>query len=155
LTPADLDNFVSFWSEFDPDATWFINASDVQRFLAKLRPPLGVAGRAHNENEGLYSKDPCLLEISVNNKKRVNIVNVATLLAKRLAKEKQGDGFRELDEGHPLKDLLTKKAWLTGATTTLGDMYVHEANVIMRAIGRFKTRRRRARLKSDLAHSTP
>lgn len=155
LTPADLDNFVSVWSEFDPDATWFINASDVQRFLAKLRPPLGVAGRAHNENEGLYSKDPCLLEISVNNKKRVNIVNVATLLAKRLAKEKQGDGFRELDEGHPLKDLLTKKAWLTGATTTLGDLYLHEANVIMRAIGRFKTRRRRARLKSDLAHSTP
>ena len=153
LAPADLDHFVSIWSEFDPDASWFINASDVQQFLTRLRPPLGVAGQAHNENEGLYSKDSCLLEISVNDKKQVNIVNVATHLAKRLAKEKQGDFFRELNDGHPLKNLLTKKISLEGVTSTLGDMYLHEMNVILRAIRRFKTRRHRARLRSDLEQS--
>jgi len=153
LAPAELDHFVSVWSEFDPDASWFINASDVQRFLSRLRPPLGVAGRAHTENEGLYIKDPCLLEISVNYKKQVNIVNVATHLAKRLAKEKQGDLFRELNDGHPLKNLLTKKNSLEGPTGTLGDMYIHEMNIILRAIRRFKTRRHCARLRSDFEHS--
>ncbi|KAL7552270.1 hypothetical protein ACHAWF_016556 [Thalassiosira exigua] len=86
LGPEDLEHFVSVWSQFDPEATWFINACDVQSFLSKLRPPLGMAGKVDQE-DGLYPKDQCLLEISVNDKKQVNIVNVASLLAKRLAKE--------------------------------------------------------------------
>jgi hypothetical protein len=153
LAPVDLDHFVSVWSEFDPDASWFINASDVQRFLTRLRPPLGVAGRAHNKNDGLYIMEPCLLEISVNDNKQVNIVDVAAHLAKRLVKEKQGDCFRELNDGHPLKNLMAKRASLEGATNTLGDMYLHEMNVILQAIRRFKTRRCCARLRSDLEHS--
>ena len=42
LEPKDLEHFVSVWSKFDPDATWFINASDVQSFLSRLKPLNGI-----------------------------------------------------------------------------------------------------------------
>jgi hypothetical protein len=88
LNPADLDHFVEVWAEYDPDATYYIKASDVQSFLRKLRPPLGIKDEDDNiSNLGdFYFKDQSLLEISVNERKQVNIVNVATQVAKRLVK---------------------------------------------------------------------
>lgn len=109
-------------------------------------------------NEGeLYLSDPCLLEISVNDKKQVNIVNVATLLAKRLAKKKQGDDFGDLSDDHPVRSRLTKKAKLEEGTSTLGEMYMDNLNVILRAVIRFKKRRRLAKqeAESGLAHASP
>eukprot|EP00581_Thalassiosira_minuscula_P011126 CAMPEP_0183720140 /NCGR_PEP_ID=MMETSP0737-20130205/12842_1 /TAXON_ID=385413 /ORGANISM="Thalassiosira miniscula, Strain CCMP1093" /LENGTH=142 /DNA_ID=CAMNT_0025949957 /DNA_START=18 /DNA_END=443 /DNA_ORIENTATION=+ len=123
LDPADLEHFVRVWAEFDPDATWFINACDVQKFLSKLQPPLGMAGQVGEERGELYTKDPCLLEIAVNSRRQVNIVNVATLLAKRLAKKKQGDQFGELSADHPIHGRATR--YTAGMSTTLGDVYVN------------------------------
>jgi len=142
LEPADLEHFVSVWSKFDPEATWFINASDVQSFLSRLQPPLGMARQGSDEKGELFTKDPCLLEIAVNDKKQVNIVNVATLLAKRLAKEKQGDQFGELSDDHPIQSRATRH--IAGMSSTLGDVYTQEAGVILRAVVRFKKRRRLA-----------
>merc|ERR1712085_83418 len=104
LESADLEEFVRVWSEFDPNATWFINASDVQRLVSKLSAPLGMVA-----DGGLYMKDDCLLSISVNKARQVNIVDVASLHAKRIAKEKQGDEFGELSDDHPIRSKLVKK----------------------------------------------
>lgn len=142
LEPKDLEHFVSVWSKFDPDATWFINAADVQSFLSRLKPPLGMAGQPDNNKGELYMNDPCLLKISVNDKKQVNIVNVAHLLAKRIAKEKQGDDFGELSDDHPVSCRLTKKSSLDEATSTLGDVYMDSSLVILRSVIRFKNKRR-------------
>ena len=141
LEPKDLEHFVSVWSKFDPDATWFINAADVQSFLSKLKPPLGMAGQPDNDKGELYVNDPCLLKISVNDKKQVNIVNVAHLLAKKIAKEKQGNDFGELSDDHPVSCRLTKKSSLDEATSTLGDVYMDSSLVILRSVIRFKNRR--------------
>lgn len=155
LDPADLEHFVSVWAQFDPHATWLIQASDVQVFLSRLQPPLGMAGEVNQDEGGLYTKDPCLLQISVNDKNQVNIVNVATLLAKRLAKRKQGDSFGELSDDHPVSSRLSKMAKLEGATTTLGDVYTSQAGVILRAVVRFKKRRLAKQIESELAHASP
>ena len=177
LEPADLEHFVSVWSDFDPEATWFINASDVQSFLSRLRPPLGMAGQGRAEKGELYPKDPCLLEIAVNDKKQVNIVNIASLLAKRLAKEvrefssvrnyfsltttrpkcttdsfvflsntqqKQGDQFGELSNDHPTQKRATRH--IVGMSNTLGDMYMKEAGVIVRAVIQFKKRKEKEKI---------
>lgn len=92
LSPTDLDHFVDIWSEFDPHATNYIRASDINTFLRRLRPPLGIDDaeddtKAENfGRENLYFKDQSLLEIAVNEKKEVHIVNVARQVAKRLVK---------------------------------------------------------------------
>ena len=115
-----------------------------------------MAGQRNREEGELYTKDQCLLEISVNKNRQVNIVNVAALLAKRLAKEKQGDSFGELDDDHPVRSRLTKKAKLDDAETTLGDVYMGSAGVILRAVIRFKRKRREAKqAENGLAHATP
>jgi ketosteroid isomerase-like protein len=154
LEPSDLEHFVSVWSEFDPDATWFINASDVQSFLSRLQPPLGMAGQVSREEGTLYPKDQEIMEISVNDKKQVNIVNVASLLAKRHAKEKQGDEFGELSDDHPVQSRLARKSSIDDATTTLGEVYVSSASVILRAVVRFR-RRRRVRADEELNDRLP
>jgi voltage-dependent calcium channel L type alpha-1D len=91
LSPSDLDHFVGVWAEFDPNATNYIKASEVNVFLRKLKPPLGLgadeATKSDNFNQDdLYFKDQSLLEIPVNENKQVNIVNVARQVAKRLVK---------------------------------------------------------------------
>ena len=141
LQPRDLEHFVRVWQIYDPDATWYINASDVQSFLSRLSPPLGMAGHGKRNKGELYTKDPCLLEISVNKKKQVNIVNVARCLAKRVAIEKQGDDFSALDE-HPISISLTKKSSID-ETATLGDVYLDSSLVILRSVLRFKNRGQR------------
>ena len=152
LEPKDLEHFVQTWSLFDPNATWFINAAEMQSFLSRLKPPLGMAGQGNN-NEAL--NDPCLLEISVNSEKQVNIVNVAHLLAKRIAKEKQGDSFRDLNDDHPVSCRLTRRSSLDGANTTLGDVYMDSSLVILRAVMRFKNNRKRQLDKVDATCNQP
>ena len=142
LDPADLEHFVSVWSKFDTEASWFIHASDVKRLLAQLQPPLGLAGQT-NQFDG--ETDPCLREISVNDKKQVNIVNVASLLAKRLAKEKQGEEFGELNNDHPVQRGLLKKSSMDLANITLGEVYMDSASIILRAVLRFKRKRKLAK----------
>ncbi len=138
LTPDDLDHFVAVWAEFDPEATWFINASDVQSFLARLPPPLGIDEHERPKKGDDLSNDQCLMEISVNDKKQVNIVNVATLLAKRLTKQRQGDQFGELSDDHPIQRRILKQK--EGMKMTLGDVYTHSSLTIIMAVRRFRRR---------------
>ena len=89
MGPADLDHFISVWQEFDPDATNYIKASEVNTFLRRLRPPLGIVNdkdTASSNQNNLYFEDQSLLEIAVNEKKEVNIMIVARQVAKRLVK---------------------------------------------------------------------
>lgn len=81
LELSDLENFVKTWALFDPEASWYIKANDVQSFFARLSPPLGLGSASK------VLTDECLLGIGVNENKEVHILNVASLLAKRIAKE--------------------------------------------------------------------
>ena len=85
LGPTDLARFTKAWSEFDPDATWYISIDDLKKFLSKLDPPLGLGLGANSFDMKKWDRD--LLDISIRGDNMVNIVIVATQLAKRLAKQ--------------------------------------------------------------------
>ena len=82
LTRADLESFVKTWALFDPEASCYIKAADLQAFFTHLEPPLGFGS-----SEVTYTKDDCISGIGVNKNMEVHILNVASLLAKRIAKE--------------------------------------------------------------------
>eukprot|EP00804_Cyclotella_cryptica_P023302 CCRYP_000468-RC/>CCRYP_000468-RC protein AED:0.16 eAED:0.16 QI:0/0.71/0.37/1/0.85/0.75/8/25/1511 len=152
LNPSDLDHFVSVWQEYDPEATYYINASDVQSFLSKLRPPLGLF---HDQDrtfarDDLYLKDQTLLDIPVNEKKQVNIVNVATQVAKRFVKTKQGENFVELSSNHPIHRRAMKQR--EGMKMTLGDVYMNDARIILKAVRRFRQSLARRRANQATIH---
>ena len=83
LQRADLDDFVKTWAQFDPEATCYINAADLQSFVTRLPPPLGFGSTKATS----YMEDDCLLGIGVNKDMKVHILNVATLLSKRIAQQ--------------------------------------------------------------------
>lgn len=115
LSPSDLEEFTSVWADFDQEATWYMNTSDLKKFVRALNPPLGfktaydsdIIGEEdqhrredYNENDEV---DRYLYDIPVNDEGLVNIVHVATHLAKLLAKKKLGDDFNELSDDHPIQ----------------------------------------------------
>mmetsp|Transcript_18455 Transcript_18455/g.53216 ORF Transcript_18455/g.53216 Transcript_18455/m.53216 type:complete len:127 (-) Transcript_18455:944-1324(-) len=71
----------------DPEATWYIKASRIRALVSRLEPPLGIGQSSTRESIQKVLNDSCLLEIPVNSEGMVNIVHVATSLAKRLAKQ--------------------------------------------------------------------
>ena len=146
LQPEALDHFVSVWAEFDPDATWYINASDLQRLFTKLRPPLGMGNQI---KDNLFTKDQCLLQISVNKNKQVQICDVASHLAKRLAKEKQGEKFGELGIDHPLQQRIQKEMKMT-----LGEMYMTDAMIVVRAVRRLRQKLAEKKKNEEFPSST-
>ena len=85
LSPDDLDEFTNIWAEFDPNATWHIKAIDMKYLLGKLKPPLGL-GRDDMDMINEVMEDECLRSLPVTNEGKINIVHVATQLAKRLTK---------------------------------------------------------------------
>jgi len=87
LNPEDLEHFTSKWADFDPEATWHISACDLKKFVKTLDPPLGFGDIQGEENWiDNAAVDNELLDIPINDDGMVNIVQVATHLAKRLAK---------------------------------------------------------------------
>lgn len=84
LNPEDLDDFVTKWSYFDPDATWYIRAEHMKSLIMMLNPPLGIGSRDIKKADE-FLDDPCLKGLEVNANGKVNIVHAATSLAKRLA----------------------------------------------------------------------
>jgi len=137
LSLSDLQNFVKTWALFDPEASCYIKAADLQSFFARLEPPLGP-GSSSDVN---YMKDDCLSGIGVNKNMEVHILNVASLLAKRIAKEKQGPQFGELNDSHPVQIQLRRLSLMEDVTTTLNEFYMHRAAIIMQAVHRFRQRR--------------
>ena len=68
------------------------------------------------------------------------------------AQQKQGDQFGELSDDHPIQSRATLH--LAGMSSTLGTFYTKEAGVILRAVVRFKKRRRLAeQTNNDLDHA--
>jgi hypothetical protein len=67
-------------------ATNYIRASEITAFLRRLKPPLGISENESYDRDSIYFKDQSLLEIAVNEKKNVHIINVARQVAKRLVK---------------------------------------------------------------------
>lgn len=84
LSPLDLDHFIMVWSEFDPDASWYIKVEEIENLLSNLKPPLGIGTNDRHEVDKIM-KDQCILDLPVNSSGMTNIVNVATHLAKRIA----------------------------------------------------------------------
>lgn len=84
LNSEDLDDFVTKWSYFDPNATWYIRAQHMKNLVMVLNPPLGIGCR-DIEKADEFLDDPCLKGLEVNANGKVNIVHAATSLAKRLA----------------------------------------------------------------------
>uniref|UniRef100_A0A7S2PB29 EF-hand domain-containing protein n=1 Tax=Leptocylindrus danicus TaxID=163516 RepID=A0A7S2PB29_9STRA len=99
LSPSDLEKFTSVWSEYDPDATWYISTDNLQQFVRELDPPLGLGNASEVSICGSFDevlREAGLWDVPVNDDGMVNIVHVATHLAKRIAKLKQGDDFDDM-----------------------------------------------------------
>lgn len=137
LTQSDLESFVKTWSLFDPEATCYIKAADLQSFFTRLEPPLGFGS-----SEVTYMKDDCISGIGVNKNMEVHILNVASTLAKRKTKELQGPQFGELSDSHPVQIELNRLSSMEDVTTNLNEFYIHRAGIIMQAVQRFRQRRR-------------
>ncbi len=134
LSPDDMNHFVHCWAEFDPAATWHIKVVDMKRLLIKLGSPLGVENRDLGEVERVM-KDDCLKDLPVNQKGEVNIVHVATHLAKRLTKLKQGDEFHELSDDHPIQKKMASTR--STADTTLNEVYIERSKKKLRILRAF------------------
>ena len=135
LSRSDLDNFVKTWALFDPEASFHMKAADLQNFFARLEPPLGLFGSSSKET---YMNDDCLSGIGVNENKQVHILNVASLLAKRVAKEKQSQDFNELSDSHPVQIELNRLSSMEDVTSTLSEFYFSKGETILRAVRRFR-----------------
>ena len=126
LSPNDLEKFTNVWADYDPDATWYINATDLKHLIIKLEPPLGF----HNKNDCGFDKfedtlrETDLGDIPVNKDGKVNIVHVATHLAKRVAKLKQGNAFYDVvDEEIPYNDSNGRISTNIESSYTLKDVF--------------------------------
>ena len=143
LASPDLEKFTRTWAVFDPQASWFIDASRLPAFLSKLPPPWEDSGS--ERSLGTYTCDGDLREISVTAAKKVHIVDVASLLAKRLVRRRLRHEFEDIDGDHPVRAMLKRKTTFSDKTTTLGKLYADEAAVILRAVHRFRRSRDGAR----------
>ena len=134
LSPDDMNHFTQCWAEFDPKATWHIKATDMKRLLIRLGSPLGVESRDLRVVDRVM-KDDCLKELPVNGKGEVNIVHVATHLAKRLTKMKQGNEFQELTDDHPIQMRIasTRKE----GQQTLNEVYKEKSKMKLRVLRAF------------------
>lgn len=134
LSPNDMDHFTKCWSELDPTASWHIKASEMKRLLVKLGSPLGVETRDMDELTCVM-KDNCLRELPVNQDGEVNIVHVATSLAKRLTKKKQGDDFHELADDHPVQ--LRMASTMSEDDKTLNEILMERSRKKLRILRAF------------------
>ena len=151
LASPDLDKFTRLWAEFDPEATWFIDASRLQAFLSKLPPPWEDSGS--ERSLGTYTCDDDLREICVTEARKVHIVDVASLLAKRLLRRRLRHEFQDIDGDHPVRAMLERKTSSSDKTTTLGKLYADEAAVILRAVHRFRRSRDRAQRDNSVSEA--
>lgn len=95
LNSEDMDDFVTKWAYFDPNATWYIKAEHMKNLLMVLKPPLGL-GRRDIMKADEFLDDPCLKGLEVNANGEVHILHAATSLAKRLAMKVRQYFFIEL-----------------------------------------------------------
>lgn len=154
LSPEDLEDFTRVWAEFDPEATWYIKASKIRELVSKLEPPLGIGQSSTRESIRRVLNDGCLLEIPVNSEGMVNIVHVATSLAKRLAKQKQGNEFNELDDTHPMQQRILSQR--QGMDKTLDEVFSDSQKRKMMALRAFvRVARAQARVESSTSPSNP
>ena len=134
LNPDDLNHFTKCWAQFDPTATWHIKTSDIKPFLVKLGAPLGVESHDFSALDRIM-KDECIRELPVNQNSQVNIVHVATQLAKRLTKMKQGEEFHELADDHPIQLKMTSTT--SDMKKTLNEVYVERSRKKLRILRAF------------------
>ncbi|EJK73608.1 hypothetical protein THAOC_04757, partial [Thalassiosira oceanica] len=153
LASPDLEKFTRTWAIFDPQATWFIDASRLPAFLSKLPPPWEDS--ECERSLGTYTCDDDLAEISVTAAKKVHIVDVASLLAKRLVRRRLRHEFQDIDGDHPVREILKRKTSFSDKTTTLGKLYADEAAVILRAVHRFRRSRALGRSKAVFPRHDP
>ena len=134
LSPSDMSHFTQCWAEFDPSATWRIKVVDMKRFLIKLGSPLGVPNGDLREAEK-FLKDESLKDLPVNCHGEVNIVHVASHLAKRLTKLKQGEDFHELSNDHPIQKKIAMS--IHESDRTLNEVYIERSRKKLRVLRAF------------------
>ena len=135
LSPDDLDKFVGTWGEFDPDATWFIKVEELKKFVDDLEAPMGFGKEYHASDQELLTvmwetglwEIPYVTDQGGDHKDQpvVHITHVASALAKRLVKEKQGDSFKDLHSSHPVSKKVTSST--RSIERTVGDIFLAEA----------------------------
>ena len=128
LGPEDLDTFTATWADFDPDATNFITVNDLKQFIDDLPPPMGFGKEYHASDAELNKtmRETGLWDISVDKNDKVQIVQVAICMAKRLVVAKQGDSFMDLGDDHPIQKTLIKQSMRT-MDRCVGDVLVGNA----------------------------
>jgi len=129
LGPEDLDTFTAVWAEFDPDATYHITVDDLKQFIDDLPPPMGFGKDYHASDDELNKtmRETGLWDIPVDKDNRVQIVQVATSLAKRIVRLKQGESFADLNSDHPIEKKL--KSSMRTLDRCVGDVLVGKAKV--------------------------
>ena len=131
LGPEDLDKFTETWSEFDPDATWHIKVSQLKQFVDDLDKPMGFGKEYKASDDELLNRmrETGMWEIPFveedGEEPKVNITHVASSLAKRLVREKQGEEFKDLHEAHPLQAKFNRS--VRDMKKTVGDIFLKEA----------------------------
>lgn len=133
LSTEDLDDFVTKWSYFDPDATWYIKAEQMKKLLMVLNPPLGLGSRDFIKADE-FLDDPCLKGLQVNADGNINIVHAATSLAKRLAIKKLGENFHELSDNHPVQKRLRAHTIDNERIRTLDEIFLERSQKKMRIL---------------------
>ncbi len=112
LAPEQYEEFAKLWSEYDEDATCFIDWSQLMQLVARLGPPLGFVGQQpHTKGETSIlqrkhaEKIMAELYIPIYENNRVFFSDVVHALAQRIVKEhakKSGERF-DIPESHALQ----------------------------------------------------
>jgi hypothetical protein len=117
LTPSQYQEFVNLWTDYDEDATCFINWNELINLVMALEPPMGFDSSMTSRQD--VQKTLAELNIPIYENDKVFFSDVAQSLGRRIVKEhasKIGEEF-DLPKGH-----LIASKWEKRNTIFTGDL---------------------------------
>lgn len=124
LTPSQYQEFVNLWTDYDEDATCFINWNELINLVMALEPPMGFDSSMTSRQD--VQKTLAELNIPIYENDKVFFSDVAQSLGRRIVKEhasKIGEEF-DLPKGH-----LIASKWEKRNTIFTGDLDQREFKV--------------------------
>jgi len=114
LSAENLAKFMDTWSEHDPTASWHLRIDRLKPFIQELSEPMGF-GRDYIASDHELEQEILNLRLVVRHEElleglapgeiRLHVFDVATALARRVARRIHGEQFQELPDGHPSSHL--------------------------------------------------
>jgi hypothetical protein len=103
LTPEQYQEFVDLWTDYDEDATCFIDWNELMKLVMQLKPPMGFDSRLTSRQD--VQKVLAELHIPIYDNNQVFFSDVAHALGRRIVKEhaeKSGEKF-DLPKSHLIR----------------------------------------------------